>query len=178
MFHAAAGGVGLLACQWARHIGANLIGTVSNGTKAKLASEYGAKWVIDYSRQDFVERVNEITKGAGVIAAFDAIGGNNPTNSAKCLSTFGTLCTFGAASGPSTLTMDDLPASAQYTKGSIATLVTLPEMYKSAAAEFFNLLETGSLKINIGQTYALKDAAQAHLDLESRKTVGSIILKP
>jgi NADPH2:quinone reductase len=178
LFHAAAGGVGLFACQWAKHIGAQLIGTVSTDAKAKLASSLGAPHIIKYTEEDFVTRVKDLTGGAGVAAAYDGIGGDNPKKSAACLATYGTLCTFGAASGPSTLAIEDLPQSVLYTKGSIASLLgRLGEMRESAAA-FFDLVDKGAIKIEVNHTYALKDGAQAHIDLQGRKTMGSIILKP
>ncbi|MBL41667.1 MAG: quinone oxidoreductase [Rhodospirillaceae bacterium] len=178
LFHAAAGGVGLIACQWAKAKGFNLIGTVSNNEKKELALKYGAKKIINYKEQSFAEKVMEITNQKGVIAAYDGIGSDSPRNSIKCLSVFGTLCTFGAASGPSNLTIEDLPASIQYTKGSIATLIQNREKLHESSKEFLKLLGNGDLNIQIGQTYDLKDAARAHSDLENRKTTGSIILKP
>ncbi len=178
LFHAAAGGVGLIACQWAKSKGFNLIGTVSNNEKKELALKYGAKKIINYKEENFIEKVLEITNNDGVVAAYDGIGSDSPRDSIKCLSTFGTLCTFGAASGPSTLTIDDLPASIKYTKGSIATLIKDKEKLNESASDFLSLLENGNLEIQIGQIYDLKDAAKAHSDLENRKTTGSIILKP
>ncbi len=178
LFHAAAGGVGLIACQWAKAKGINLIGTVSNEEKEELALKYGAKQIINYKEKDFVNEVLEITNNKGVAAAFDGIGSDSPKRSIRCLSTFGTLCTFGASSGPSSLSMEDLPPSIQYTKGSIATLIQNKDMLNIAASEFMNLLGNGDIKIEIGQRYDLKDAGKAHSDLENRKTTGSIILKP
>lgn len=178
LFHAAAGGVGAFACQWAKHIGAKLIGTVSTDAKAKLATSLGAAHIIDYTKDDFVARVKEITGGAGVAAVYDGIGGGNPKKSAACLATYGTLCTFGAASGPSTLTIDDLPQSVLYTKGSIATLLGRLDEARASAAAFFDLVAKGAIKIEVNHTYALKDGAQAHIDLQGRKTTGSIVLKP
>ncbi|MEK9945816.1 MAG: quinone oxidoreductase [Alphaproteobacteria bacterium] len=178
LFHAAAGGVGLFACQWAKHIGAKLIGTVSSDAKAKLARDNGAVETIDYTKEDFVERVKDITGGDGVALAVDGIGGDNPTKSAQCLAAYGTLTTIGQASGPTTMTIDDLPPSVLYTKGSIATLLgRLDELAESAAA-FFDLVQKGAINIAVNHTYALKDGAQAHTDLQARKTTGSIILKP
>ena len=177
LFHAAAGGVGLIACQWAKQVGIKLIGTVSSKEKAALAKNYGAEETIVYTEEDFVERVKYFTNGKGVIAAYDGIGGENPINSAKTLSKFGTLCTFGAASGPSKLTIDHLQPSIKYTKGSIATLVPELDMFNIASKEFFKLLIENKIKINIGNEFSLEDAAEAHILLESRKTTGSIILK-
>ncbi len=178
LFHAAAGGVGAFACQWAKHIGAKLIGTVSTPAKADLATSLGAAHIVDYTKEDFVARVKEITGGAGVAAVYDGIGSDNPKKSAACLATYGTLCTFGAASGPSTLTIDDLPQSVLYTKGSIATLLGRLDEARASASAFFDLVAKGAIKIEVNHTYALKDGAQAHIDLQDRKTTGSIILKP
>ncbi len=178
LFHAAAGGVGLIACQWAKAKNFNLIGTVSNEQKKDLALKMGAKYVIDYKNEDFVKRVAEITNQEGVIAAYDGIGGDTPKKSAQTLEKFGTLCTFGAAAGPSKLSIDDLPPSIQYTKGSIATLIQNEQMMRDSASKFLELVEKELIEINIGQRYDLKDVAKAHEDLESRKTTGSILLKP
>ncbi|MSO64697.1 MAG: quinone oxidoreductase [Alphaproteobacteria bacterium] len=178
LFHAAAGGVGLFACQWARHLNVKLIGTVSSAAKAKLAKNHGAAQVIDYTKENFVDRVKQVTGGGGCIAVYDAVGKTTAKDSIKCVATYGTLCTFGSASGASDMTIADLPPSIHYTKGSIMTLVGRRDEYRAAAGEFFDLVAKGILKISVNHTYALKDGAQAHRDLESRKTTGSIILKP
>lgn len=178
LFHAAAGGLGLLACQWARHIGAKLIGTVSSDAKAKLARDHGAAETIDYTKEDFVARVKDITGGDGVALAVDGIGKDNPAKSAQCLALYGTLTTIGQAAGASTMTLDDLPPSVNYTKGSIASLLGRLDQLRKSAAAFFALVADGTIKIEVNHTYALKDGAQAHTDLQGRKTTGSIILKP
>jgi NADPH:quinone reductase-like Zn-dependent oxidoreductase len=178
LFHAAAGGVGLFACQWARHLGARLIGTVSSDAKAKLALEHGAAHAIVYTRENFLDRVKQLTGGAGCIAVYDPVGKTTVKDSVKCVATYGTLCTFGSASGPSDMTIADLPASISYTKGSIMTLIGRLDEYRAAAAEFFDLVAKRIVKIEVNHRYALKDGAQAHRDLEGRKTTGSIILKP
>jgi NADPH2:quinone reductase len=178
LFHAAAGGLGLLACQWARHLGVKLIGTVSSDAKAKLATDHGAAEVIDYTKEDFVERVKAITGGAGVTLAVDGIGGDNPKKSAQCLALYGTLTTIGQAAGASTFTLDDLPPSVNYTKGSIASLLGRLDQLQESAAAFFDLVAKGTISIDVNHVYALKDGAQAHADLQARKTTGSIILKP
>jgi len=178
LFHAAAGGVGLFACQWARHLGVRLIGTVSSEDKAKAASNHGAAHTIVYTRENFVDRVKTITGGSGCIAVYDAVGKTTVKDSIKCVATYGTLCTFGSASGPSDMTIADLPPSIGYTKGSIMTLIGRPEEYRAAAAEFFDLVAKKIIKIEVNHRYALRDGAQAHRDLEGRKTTGSIILKP
>ncbi len=178
LFHAAAGGLGLLACQWAQHIGAKLIGTVSSDAKAKLAADHGAIETIDYTKEDFVARVKDITGGAGVTLAVDGVGQDNPAKSAQCLALYGTLTTIGQAAGPSTMTLDDLPPSVNYTKGSIASLLGRLDELRESASAFFDLVAKGAMKIEVNHTYALKDGAQAHTDLQARKTTGSIILKP
>lgn len=178
LYHAAAGGVGLIACQWARAIGVKLIGTASSDDKAKLAKDHGAAEVIVYSRENFVDRVKAITDGAGVVLAIDGVGKSTAKDSAKCLATYGTLCTIGQASGPSDLSIADLPASTNFTKGSIATLVPRPVELRASAAAFFDMVRRGAVKIDINHRFALKDAAKAHAALEGRQTTGSIILKP
>lgn len=178
LYHAAAGGVGLIACQWAKHLGVRLIGTVSTDDKAKLARDHGASEVIVYTRENFVDRVKAITGGAGVALVIDGIGKTTQKDSAKCLATYGTLTTIGQTSGPSDLTIADLPASTYFTKGSIATLVGRPAELRESAAAFFDMVQRGAVKIDINHRFALKDAAQAHAALEGRQTTGSIILKP
>ena len=179
LYHAAAGGVGLIACQWARHLGAILIGTVGSDDKAALIKSKGAAHAIVYTREDFAERVKEITAGRGCDAVYDAVGKDTIEGSLKCVATYGTLATFGAASGPGPeLTSAKLPVSTTYTKASIATLVALPDLYRAAAAAFFALVADGVLTVEINQRYALKDGAKAHADLEARKTTGSTILLP
>lgn len=178
LYHAAAGGVGLIACQWARAIGAKLIGTVSTDDKAKLAKEHGAAETIVYTRENFVDRVKAITGGAGAALVIDGVGAATQKDSVKCLATYGTLTTIGQASGPSDLAIADLPPSTYFTKGSIATLVPRPAELRASAAAFFDMVLRGAVRIDVNHRFALKDAAQAHAALEGRQTTGSIILKP
>ena len=179
LYHAAAGGVGLIACQWARHLGATLIGTVGNDEKAALIKSNGAEHAIVYTREDFVERVKDITAGRGCDAVYDAVGKDTIEGSLKCVATYGTLATFGSASGPGPeLTSAQLPVSTTFTKASIATLVSLTVLYRAAAAAFFGLVADGVVTVGINQRHALKDGAQAHADLGARKTTGSTILLP
>ena len=179
LFHAAAGGVGLIACQWARHLGASLIGTVGNDEKAALIQSKGAAHAIVYAHEDFAERVSAITGGRGCDAVYDSVGKDTIEGSLKCVATYGTLATYGSASGPGPeLTSAQLPVSTTFTKASIATLVAVPYQYRAAAAEFFALVADGAISVEINQRYALKHGAQAHADLQARKTTGSTILLP
>lgn len=180
LWHAAAGGVGLIACQWLKQIGATVIGTVGSDEKAALATAHGCDHTINYSREDFVERVREITGGAGVPVVYDGVGKDTWEGSLDCLSPRGTMVTFGNASGP--VAPVNLGILAQ--KGSI--YVTRPTLMTYTAARE-DLLESASalfaaigkgLKIEVNQTYPLKDTAQAHRDLEARKTTGSTVLLP
>jgi NADPH2:quinone reductase len=181
LFHAAAGGVGLIACQWARALGVNMIGTVGSEEKAKLAKAHGCAHVINYNKENFVERVKEITEGKGVPVVYDSIGNDTFIGSLDCLSPLGTLVSFGSASGPvPPFSLNELAS-----RGSL--FVTRPSLFHYAAkradldamaAELFEMVGSGKVKIEINQRYALKDAQQAHIDLESRKTTGSTILLP
>lgn len=180
LFHAAAGGVGLLACQWAKHLGATVIGTVSSDEKAELARAAGCDHTIIYTREDFVERVKEITDGKGVPIAYDSIGKDTLLKSLECLSRKGHLVTFGQASGP----VENFPPALLGTRSASLTRPTLmhytatrPDL-EACAGELLGLIGQGVLKININQTYARADTVQAHIDLESRKTTGSTVLLP
>ncbi|MBM3555620.1 MAG: quinone oxidoreductase [Alphaproteobacteria bacterium] len=181
LFHAAAGGVGLIACQWAKAMGVQLIGTVGNEEKAKLARDHGAKWVIDTSKDNVVERVKEITKGLGVPVVYDSIGKDTWESSLACLKPRGLMVSFGNASGP----VAPFSPAVLSAKGSLfltrPTLfhytATREDLLRSAKA-LFGMVQKGKVKIEINQTYALKDAAQAHRDLVGRKTTGSTVLLP
>jgi NADPH2:quinone reductase len=181
LWHAAAGGIGLIACQWARALGINIIGTVSSEEKAKLAREHGATHTIDYTKEDFVARVQEITGGKKVPIVYDSVGKDTFMKSLDCLQGRGLMVTFGNASGPVGPT--DLGILAA--KGSL--YVTRPTLMGYAAKrdellasskELFDMVLSGKVKVGPRQTYALKDAGQAHRDLEGRKTTGSTILVP
>jgi NADPH2:quinone reductase len=181
LFHAAAGGVGLIACQWAKALGVTMIGTVGSDEKGELAKAHGCTHVINYNKENFVERVKEITGGKGVPVVYDSIGNDTFTGSLDCLSPLGMLVSFGSASGPvPPFSMNELVS-----RGSL--YVTRPSLFHytaersdldSMAAELFDMVASGKIKIEINQRYALKDAQQAHRDLESRKTTGSTILLP
>jgi NADPH2:quinone reductase len=181
VLHAAAGGVGLIFCQWAKAIGAKVIGVVSSDDKAKLAKAHGAKWTVNTSKENFVERVKEITKGKGVPVVYDSIGKDTWSGSLDCLSPRGLMVSFGNASGP----VGPVDLGILSAKGSLyvtrPTLMsytgTRPELLESAKA-LFKMVGDKKVKIRVNQTYALKDAAQAHADLAARKTTGSTVLIP
>jgi NADPH2:quinone reductase len=181
LMHAAAGGVGQILSQWAKHLGATVIGTVGSDEKAALAKKAGCKHVIVTAREDFVARVKEITKGAGVPVVYDGVGKDTFTGSLDCLSPLGLMVSFGNASGAVTQFNPGVLAQ----KGSL--FLTRPTLFNytakradllTAARELFAVVSHGKVKISINQTYALRDAAQAHRDLEARKTTGSTVLVP
>lgn len=178
VIHAAAGGVGLIACQWAKHLGATVIGTVGSDEKAALAKAHGCDHPIVYTREDFTARVRELTDGKGVPVVYDSVGKDTFMGSLDCLQPRGLMVTFGNASGPP----DPLNVLALSQKGSLfLTRPTLGHYTPDHAAvvkvanDLFDVVSSGAVKIEINQTYALKDAAQAHRDLESRKTTGSTV---
>jgi len=181
LFHAAAGGVGLIACQWAKALGATVIGTVGTDEKAALARAHGCDHAIVYTREDFVERVKEITGGAGVPVVYDAVGKDTFAGSLDCLAPYGMMVSFGQASGK----IADVDIGILGQKGSLfltrPTLMTYTakrgDLVDSANA-LFDMVSSGKVKIEIEQRYALSDAAQAHRDLEGRKTTGSTIFTP
>ncbi len=181
LFHAAAGGVGLIACQWAAHLGATVIGTVGSAEKAKLAKEHGCDYVINYREEDFAARVKEITSGAGVDVVYDGIGKATFPGSLDCLKPRGLWVSFGQASGP--LPPIDMAILSQ--KGSLfATRPTLftyiatrPELLDSANA-LFEVVASGAVRIPVHQRFRLAEAAEAHRALEARETTGSTILIP
>jgi NADPH:quinone reductase len=181
LFHAAAGGIGLIACQWARALGVTMIGTVGSDEKAALAKANGCAHTIVYTRENFVERAKQLTGGKGVPVVYDGVGKDTFPASLDCLAPRGMFVSFGNASGP--IAAFDILLLAQ--KGSLyATRPTLATYTASRAAmlamseEMFSLVLAGKLTNEARQTYALKDAAQAHRDLQSRKTTGAIILLP
>jgi NADPH2:quinone reductase len=181
LFHAAAGGIGLIACQWARALGVTMIGTVGSDEKAALAKTNGCTHTIVYTRENFVERVKQLTGGKGVPVVYDGVGKDTFPASLDCLSPRGMFVSFGNASGP--IAAFDILLLSQ--KGSLyATRPTLATFTASRAAmlamceDMFSLVLAGKLTNDARQTYALKDAAQAHRDLESRKTTGATILVP
>jgi NADPH2:quinone reductase len=181
LWQAAAGGVGLIACQWARALGINLIGTVSSEEKAALARENGAAHTIIYTKEDFVARVNEITGGKKCPVVYDSVGKDTFLKSLDCLQPRGLLALFGNASGP----VDALNTGLLAQKGSLSvvrpTLMSYTakrEELVGAAKELFDLVLAGKIKVSPRQSYPLREAAQAHRDLEARKTTGSTVLVP
>jgi NADPH:quinone reductase len=178
LFHAAAGGVGSLATQWATHLGATVIATASTG-KVALAKSHGAAHVIDYTKEDFLKRVLEITGGKKLPVVYDSVGKDTFNQSLDCLAPLGLLVSFGQSSGlipPFSINILTGKGSLYVTRPTLAHYVPTTEKLRGAAKEMFDLVAAGVLKIDIGQTYPLKDAAQAHRDLEGRKTMGSTVL--
>ena len=181
LFHAAAGGVGLIACQWLKALGATVIGTVGSDEKAKLAKAHGCDHTIVYTRENFVERVKEITGGRKVPVVYDSVGKDTFMGSLDCLQPRGLLAMFGNGSGPVAafdLNLLAAKGSLYVTRPSLMVYTSRREDLETGAKELFDVVKSGQVKIEINQTYALKDAARAHRDLESRKTTGSSVLMP
>jgi len=181
LFHAAAGGVGLIACQWLKAIGATVIGTAGSEEKCALAKRHGADHCINYRTENFVERVKQITQGKGVPVTYDSVGKDTYMGSLDCLRPLGLLVNFGNASGP--VPPFDLGLLAQKgslyaTRPTLATYTGKRADLEATAKDLFDIVLSGKVKIEIEQKYPLKDAVQAHRDLEARKTVGSTILIP
>ncbi len=181
LIHAAAGGVGLIVCQWAKALGATVIGTVGSDDKADLARAHGCDHPIVYTRENFVERVKEITGGAGVPVVYDSIGKDTFQGSLDCLRPMGMMVTFGNASGP-VPPVDTLELSRRgslfLTRPTLFTYTAKRDELVQTANELFAMVTTGKVKIEVNQTYPLKDAAEAQLDLAARKTTGSTVLLP
>ena len=179
LWHAAAGGVGLIACQWLAALGVTVIGTVGSEEKAKLAREHGCHHTVNYSRENFVERVKDITGGAGVPAVFDSVGKDTFKGSLDCLGTFGMMVSFGNASGPvPAFELTALKGSLFITRPSLMPYTAKREDLVATAQDLFDIVLSGKVKIEVNQRYPLREAAQAHRDLEGRKTTGSTILLP
>jgi len=181
LFHAAAGGVGLIACQWLKALGATVIGTVGSEEKAALARAHGCDHPINYNKEDFVARVKEITKGAGVPVVYDSVGKDTFMKSLDCLQPLGLVALFGQSSGPvAPLDLGLLAGkgSLYVTRPTLATYGAKRSDLEMMANELFDVVKSGKVKIEINKEYALKDAIQAHKDLEARKTTGSTVLLP
>jgi NADPH2:quinone reductase len=179
LWHAAAGGVGLIACQWLAHIGATMIGTVGSDEKAKLAKENGCTHVINYRTEDFVARVKEITGGAGVDVVYDSVGKDTFPKSLDCLKPRGFWVSFGNASGPVPpfeIAILAQKGSLYATRATLFTYIASPQALADNAAEVMDMVQHGRVKIRITKTYAMAEAGQAHRDLEARATTGSIVL--
>lgn len=181
LFHAAAGGVGLIACQWLKHLGATVIGTVSSEEKAEQARKAGCTHIVRYDREDVAARVKEITKGEMVPVVFDGVGKSTWLSSLDSLRKLGLMVSFGNASGPVT----DVNLGILASKGSL--FVTRPTLFDyndsyeklaASAADLFEVISSGAVKIDINAEYALSDVVKAHQDLEARLTTGSSLIMP
>ena len=181
LIHAAAGGVGLLVCQWGKHLGATVIGTVGSKEKAELAKSNGCDHTILYREEDFTARVREITSGRGVDAVYDSVGKDTFMNSLDCLRPMGTMVSFGQSSGtvpPFDLGILSVKGSLFLTRPTLMTYTAKREDLLAHAKDLFEVVEKGIVKVQIGKAYSLADAATAHRDIESRHTTGSTILIP
>lgn len=182
VFHAAAGGVGLIACQWARALGLKLIATAGSDEKCQLALDHGAAHAINYRRDtDFAARVREITEGRGVKAVYDSVGADTWEGSLNCLAPFGLLASFGGASGPvPPVSIGTLAAkgSLYVTRPTLFTHIASRESAQAMGDELFAVVASGQVRIRIDQRYPLAEVGQAHRDLESRRIVGSAVLLP
>ncbi len=180
LFHAAAGGVGTIACQWLKALGATVIGTVGSDEKARIAQAHGCDHTIVYTRENFAERVMEITGGRGVPVVFDSVGKDTFTGSLASLQPRGLVAVFGNGSGPLTGVDINVLANGSYyvTRHTLMTYTALRSDLEANSKELFDVVKSGKVKIEINQRYALADAAQAHRDLEGRKTTGSTVFTP
>ena len=181
LFHAAAGGVGLIACQWARALGVTLIGTVGSDAKAALARENGCAHAIVYTRENFVDRVKEITGGKGVAVVYDGIGKDTFPASLDCLSPRGMFVSFGNASGPITAFNIGLLAqkgSLYVTRPTLVNYAVDRQSLNAMANELFGMVQSGKINVGVRQTFALQHAAEAHRALQARQTTGSTLLLP
>ncbi len=181
LIHAAAGGVGLILCQWAKHLGATVIGTVGTDKKAVLAQSHGCDHVIVYSKENFTERVREITDGQGVPVVYDSVGKDTFIGSLDCLQPLGLLASFGNASGPVegvSLDMLSNRGSLFVTRMTLGTTLAIPGKMQEGQMALNDVLRSGAVKVEINHTYKLDDIQQVHIDAEARRTTGSIIIEP
>jgi NADPH2:quinone reductase len=181
LFHAAAGGVGLIACQWAKALGLQLIGTAGSDAKCQLALEHGAAHAINYAKEDFVARVKDITGGKGVKVVYDSVGKDTWEGSLNCLRPFGLMASFGNASGPAPAFSPGIlgaKGSLYVTRATLFTHIATREATQAMADDLFAVVGGGQVKIRIDQRYPLAEVAQAHRDLEARKTTGCSVLMP
>ncbi len=179
LIHAAAGGVGLIMCQWAKHLGATVIGTVGSDAKGAIARAHGCDYPIVYTREDFAERVRDITGGDGVPVVYDSVGKATFEGSLRALRRRGVMASFGEASGdPDPVPPRRLGAlgSIYLTHPSVTNYTVTREELTAAASDLFTMVASGKIRIEISKTYPLQDAPRAHADMESRKTTGSIVL--
>jgi len=181
LFHAAAGGVGLIACQWAKALGLQLIGTAGSDAKCRLALEHGAAHAVNYAKEDFVARVKDITGGKGVKVVYDSVGKDTWEGSLNCLRPFGLMASFGNASGPVPPFAPGIlgaKGSLYVTRATLFTHIATREATQAMADDLFAVVGSGQVKIRIDQRYPLAEVAQAHRDLEARKTTGCSVLLP
>jgi NADPH2:quinone reductase len=179
LFHAAAGGCGLIACQWAKHLGATVIGTVGTPEKVALAKDHGCDHVIVYTQDNFVECVKQLTNGNGVSVVYDSVGKDTFEGSLDCLQARGMMVSFGNSSGsvdPFSPGVLAAKGSLYLTRPTLATYIQKRAELEEMTNELFNVVSSGIVKISASQTYPLENASQAHLDLESRRTTGSTVL--
>jgi NADPH2:quinone reductase len=178
VWHAAAGGVGLIACQWLKSLGVTIIGTAGSDEKCELAKAHGADYCINYKNDDFGARVKEITGGKGVPVVYDSVGKDTFDKSLECLSMYGLMVTFGNASGP--VAPVNLAAQLKghlfVTRPSLQPYTAARQDLLALASDLFDIVKAGKVKIDINQRYPVKEAVQAHKDLEARKTTGSTVL--
>ena len=179
LFHAAAGGCGLIACQWLKHLGATVIGTVGTREKAELAKAHGCDHPIVYTEESFVDRVRELTGGKGVPVVYDSVGKDTFDDSLRCLQPRGLMVSFGNASGavePFRPVLLAQKGSLFLTRPTLANYTATRQELEETTADLFDVIGSGAVRIEINQRYALQDAAQAHRDLEARRTTGSTVL--
>ncbi len=179
LVHAAAGGVGLFMCQWAKHLGATVIGTVGTDEKAALAKAHGCDHPVVYTRDDFLPVVQEVTGGVGCDAVYDSVGADTIERSWQSVRPHGTVASFGMASGP--ITPEQLakqPTDRYFIRTTLQSYNATREDFLANAKDFFDVVESGAVKVTVGQTFALKDAAKAHAALIGRATTGSTVLRP
>ena len=179
LFHAAAGGCGLIACQWLKHLGVRVIGTVGTAEKAELARAHGCDHPIVYTEDNFVDRVKELTDGRGVPVVYDSVGKDTFNDSLECLQPRGLMVSFGNASGavePFAPALLAAKGSLFLTRPTLATYTATRADLEKTTADLFGVLSSGAVTVEVNQTYPLENAAQAHRDLEARKTTGSTIL--
>ena len=181
LFHAAAGGVGQIFCQWAKSLGCKIIGTVGSNEKIQIAKNNGCDFVINYSEENFAKKVLEITNGEGVSVVYDGVGKNTFEDSLKCLKTRGMMVSFGNASGP--IANIDVPKMIQpkglfFTRPSMGQYLETPKQLLEGTSMLFEKIKLGKIKVKIFKRYKLEQAVEAHKDLESRKIIGPAILKP
>ncbi len=179
LFHAAAGGVGLIACQWAKHLGATVIGTVGSDDKARLAKEHGCDHPINYRQEDFVARVNELTGGRKLPVVYDSVGKDTFHKSLDCLAPLGLIVSFGQSSGaigPVDIGILAAKGSLFLTRPTLVNYTATREDLLTAARELFEVVKSRAVKIAVNQTYPLREAARAHRDLQDRKTTGQTVL--